>query len=474
MTRLKQALAKLLLSVVTGYGLLPILGAPEAHAATPVFTVNIDNPSFRRLVTAVPPLGGGTDPELARISSEATAELGRLFDFSGLFSVMSNAGYQEILRKNPKAQSAGQGLDGIDLNAWRASGVESLTVGEIERDGREFILTLRTVDITMRKLMVGKKYSKVSPAQVKQVIARYADRVLQAYTGRPGIFSSHLLFVGKATKSSYKQVYISDFDGSNAQAITSSQAPHISPAFSHDGRFVTYTSFEDGNPDLFIYEIATGKKRKLSGRKGLNSGSNWAAADTVVAFTGSAEGDADIFAITPDGKRSRAIIRGPGLDVDPSFSPDKKWLAFVSGRFGNPHIFRAELKWDGESDVRVLSDKRLTYAGWWNATPSWSPDSSKIAFAGYDRDIDRFDIFMMNIDGTSMERLTIRSGDNEHPTWSPNGQLLVFESSRQPGRDIKGARQLYVMNRDGSNQRLLKTGLFEAQAPVWGPPQEQQ
>ena len=136
-------------------------------------------------------------------------------------------------------------------------------------------------------------------------------------------------------------------------------------------------------------------------------------------------------------------------------------------------LFRAELKWDGDTDVRVLSDKRLTYAGWWNATPAWSPDSSKIAFAGYDRDINRFDLFMMNPDGTGLERLTLKSGDNEHPSWSPNGQLIVFESSRVGTRDVKGTRQLFVMNRDGSNQRPLNTGLFETQAPVWGPPQEQ-
>ena len=45
-------------------------------------------------------------------------------------------------------------------------------------------------------------------------------------------------------------------------------------------------------------------------------------------------------------------------------------MAFVSGRFGNPHIFRAQLAWDGDTRVRVVADKRLTYAGWYNATPS--------------------------------------------------------------------------------------------------------
>ena len=445
---------------------------PAAAGAAPLI-VNIDNPAFRKLVTAVPDFPGPTaavDAELTRWGSEGAAELTRLLAYSGLFNPMAAAGYQDLLAKARAGTAGAQGLEGIDLAAWKTLGVESLTVGDLVREGPTLTIALRTVDLRQGKVLVGKKYSKVAPSDIKRVMAKYADRILEAYTGKPGIFSSKLLFVGKQTATSAKQVYLADFDGSNATPITSAKTPHISPNFSHDGRFVTYTSFEDGNPDLFVYEVATGVKRKLSGRKGLNSGSAWAMNNKIVAFTGSVDGDADIYYIKADGTQSKPLIRGPGLDVDSAFSPDGKWLAFVSGRFGNPHIFRAELKWTGDTEVRVVSDKRLTYAGWWNASPAWSPASDKIAFAGFDKDIDRFDLFMMNPDGTGLERLTIRSGDNEHPSWSPNGQLLVFESSRTPSRgDIKGVRHLYVMNRDGSAQRPLNTGLFHVESPVWGP-----
>ena len=447
--------------------------AAEPAAADAPLIVNIDNPAFRKLVTAVPDFPGPTaavDAELTRWGSEGAAELTRLLAYSGLFNPMAAAGYQDLLAKARAGTAGAQGLEGIDLAAWKTIGVESLTVGDLVREGPTLTIALRTVDIRQGKVLVGKKYSKVAPSDIKRVMAKYADRILEAYTGKPGIFASKLLFVGKQTATSAKQVYLADFDGSNATPITSAKSPHISPNFSHDGRFVTYTSFEDGNPDLFVYEVATGVKRKLSGRKGLNSGSAWAMNNKIVAFTGSVDGDADIYYIKADGTQSKPLIRGPGLDVDSAFSPDGKWLAFVSGRFGNPHIFRAELKWTGDTEVRVVSDKRLTYAGWWNASPAWSPASDKIAFAGFDKDIDRFDLFMMNPDGTGLERLTIRSGDNEHPSWSPNGQLLVFESSRTPSRgDIKGVRHLYVMNRDGSAQRPLNTGLFHVESPVWGP-----
>jgi TolB protein len=452
------------------------LQSSTALAKSSPLVVNIDNPNFRKLIVAVPNfvVDENGDDELRKLAKDGATQLSRLLNFSGLFNIIGEAAYKDLIKSGFKAEGksvgAKKGLEGINHLQWKGIGVESLTIGEIKRESGSFTVLLRTVDIYRGKLVVGKRFVKVKARDFPKAIRRYADRLLEAYTGKPGIFSSKLVFIGRKNKQMFKQVFVCDFDGSNVIQITNGRYPHLSPAWSKDGRFITYTSYQDGNPDLFIYELATGKKKKLSGRKGLNSGSNWSFNNKLVAFTGSRAGDADIFTISSKGGTAKILIRGSGLDVDPTFSPDGKWMAFVSGRFGNPHIFRAKLKWDGDSKVRVVNDKRLTYAGWYNATPSWAPASDKMVFAGYDRDTDRFDLFMMNIDGTKLERLTIRAGDNERPNWSPNGQMIVFQSNRSRGRDIKGQNQLFVMNRDGSGQRRIPTGLYDAQTPDWGPP----
>jgi TolB protein len=323
--------------------------------------------------------------------------------------------------------------------------------------------------VARREVLVGKKYSEISKKQLIGVIRRYGDEMMRAYTGKSGIFNSKLVFVGRTSQSAAKQIYISDFDGSNPVQISKGNYPHLSPSFSPDGKFVTYTSYEAGNPDLYLYDIASGTTRKLSGHKGINSGGNFAPSGKLLAFTGSVNGDADIYTVMPGGSSRKLFISGNGLDVDPSFSPDGNKIAFVSERYGNPHIFVASVEWRSPTDPRVKDDKRLTYAGWYNATPAWTPEGDRIAFAGYDREIDRFDLFMMNPDGTKLERLTLRTGDNERPWFSPNGQNLVFMSNRTNGQNVKSVHQLYVMNRDGSNQRQLNTGLYEAQTPCWGP-----
>ena len=445
----------------------------EGVAPAASIVVNIDSPQFREVVAAVPQFAigdGSSDAETQDMANEANSELKRLLEFSGIFKLMGEAAFKELLVKAPPGWFRDQGLGGADLIEWKNVGVESLTVAELARDkGSSWSLIIRTIDLGRREVLVGKKYSEISRKQITGVIRRYADEILRAYTGKSGIFNSKLVFVGRTSPSAAKQIFISDFDGSNPVQISKGNYPHLSPSFSADGKYVTYTSYEAGNPDLYIYDIAAGTTRKLSGHKGINSGGNFAPSGKLLAFTGSVNGDADIYTVMPGGSSRKLFISGAGLDVDPSFSPDGSKIAFVSGRYGNPHIFVASLEWNSPTDPRVKGDKRLTYAGWYNATPAWTPEGDRIAFAGYDKEIDRFDLFMMNPDGTKLERLTLRAGDNERPWFSPNGQNLVFMSNRTNGQNIKSVHQLYIMNRDGSSQRRLNTGLYEAQTPCWGP-----
>lgn len=75
----------------------------------------------------------------------------------------------------------------------------------------------------------------------------------------------------------------------------------------------------------------------------------------------------------------------------------------------------------------------------------------------------------MNHDGTKLERLTLKAGDNENPTFSPNGYKILYSSNRIGSRDVKGRSQLYMTNYDGSSQTKIETGMYEAISPNWGP-----
>ena len=431
---------------------LLLLSLAATLTANKPLVVNVDNPYFRKIITTIPKFTvHKSTANIDIIADFGQRRLGYLMNYSRLFKVVPPSTYA----KNKML-----------VRDFQKLGVEVLIKGEIRVSGKNTILTLKTIDLRRKKIALQRQYDNVSRKNIDRSLRLYGNQILKTYTKKSGIFFSKIAFVGKRRKKDYKQIFIMDFDGTNLEQITNSSAHHLSPSWSPDNRYIVYTSFVDDNPDLFIYDRLLKKHRKISGRAGVNSGGQFAHKGNLVAFTGSMRGDTDIFLTDTQGSKRQHLIRGLGLDVDPTFSPNGKWLAFVSGRFGNPHIFRATLNWSANR-LQVVDDKRLTYAGWYNANPSWSPDSKKIAFAGYDRDIDRFDIFLMNADGSNLERMTLDRGDNESPSWSPNGMMLAFFSTRVLNSSRKGQAQIYIMGRDGSEQKKLVTGLYEARTPRW-------
>lgn len=438
---------------------LTLVIVPYLPAQTSKLQINIDSPQFRPLAIAIPQVKHES-ANAKSIASTFETELARLLNFSGLFKVVGAGAYSHIETNDGEKGVLGKSL------AWKNAGVEAVVNGLQLQPDSDNKFELSVFDLNSQKIMVKKTYEKVVDGVFLARI--FGDAILEAYTGRPGLFTTKLVFIGRIAKGQDKQVFISDFDGGNIIQMTNDKVPHLSPSWSPDGNYIVYTSYKSGDPDLYQQNIHTRKVTKISGYQGIDSGGQYDNNSDLIAFSGAVKGDTDIYVVSKNGGERRVLIKGRGLDVDPAFSPNGKWLAYVSGRFGNPHIFRADLS-RSTNNLKVLSDHRLTWAGWYNGTPAWSNDSNKIAFAGYDRETDRFDLFLVEPTGKNLERLTLRTGDNESPSWSPNSQLIVFHSNRKGTSNIKDKPQLWVMRRDGSNQTMLNVGLYEAQTPKWGP-----
>lgn len=93
--------------------------------------------------------------------------------------------------------------------------------------------------------------------------------------------------------------------------------------------------------------------------------------------------------------------------------------------------------------------------------PAWDAQGERVAFVSKHPGND--EIYRVNRDGSGLIRLTDNTWEwDKHPSWSPDGSQIVFFSNRGTGR-----RQLWIMNADGSDQRLLLETPFEDSAPIW-------
>jgi len=95
-------------------------------------------------------------------------------------------------------------------------------------------------------------------------------------------------------------------------------------------------------------------------------------------------------------------------------------------------------------------------------SPRWSPDDKKITFSTYKDK--KWDLYMMNADGSNLIRLTSDDADGQGAAWSPDGRMIAFASKRGGDTDI------YVMNAYGSHvvQLTRNAGKLNA-APSWSP-----
>ena len=128
-------------------------------------------------------------------------------------------------------------------------------------------------------------------------------------------------------------------------------------------------------------------------------------------------------------------------------------IAFVSDRDDNFEIYIMNVDGSGVT--------RLTNSPAYEMSPCFSPDGSKVAFFS-ERDGNR-EIYIMNVDGSGVTRLTNNPGDDFFPTFSPDGSKIIFVY------DYEGFCEIYIMDVDGSDEVNLTNNPANDFAPCFSP-----
>lgn len=179
-----------------------------------------------------------------------------------------------------------------------------------------------------------------------------------------------------------------------------------------------------------------------------------------------AEGGAQVAMVNPDGSGFRELTSGPNNNAFPSMSPDGR--RFVYRTFGP----------DGEGlRIMDIETKQVTpIAGGYDNFPLWSPRGDLIMFSRQAEG--DYEIYTIKPDGTGLNRLTRSRGNDAHMAWSPDGEHIVFASTRMGFKDEvpytdapQPYGEIFVMRADGSDVLQLTDNQWEEGTPAWQPTQ---
>ena len=247
-------------------------------------------------------------------------------------------------------------------------------------------------------------------------------------------------------------IYLVNSDGSDQRPLnTSGERLEMSPSWSPDGKSVAFISRakSGGDIDLRVVDVASGATVVVRG-DGREKGPNppvWSRDGRRLAFIGlDARGRNEVWVVNRDGTGLREVsskfdARGK---ADVSISPDGRRVIYIAGMRGPFHIVLTDVE---SGETRNLTEGVNAM----HESPRFSPDGQHLVFASTrdDEMLTRSDVFVMNVDGADVRNLSRHPNEDFNPHWTSDGRRVVFASLRS------GTSQLFEVDLVSGQTRRL-------------------
>ncbi len=256
-------------------------------------------------------------------------------------------------------------------------------------------------------------------------------------------------------------LWIVDGQGADHRKLTDGTTNESSPRWSPDGSKLLYVSKEEGTTQIFLRWMDTGQTARLTQLTSSPTGLRWSPDGQSIAFS--------------------MLVRqkAPELVKLPPKPEGAEWA--------DAPILIERLKYrsDGDGDLPqgfhhlfVLpadggTPRQLTSGSFHHRdTPVWSPDGKALMFSGnrnpdWEHEYHNSEIYEVSVDDGTITALTFRKGPDNSPTVSPDGNTIAYLSFDDRVQTYQ-VTHLHLMNRDGSNRRVLTGDLDrDASSPVW-------
>jgi len=371
---------------------------------------------------------------------------------------LARSGRFAPLDRKDMLQKPTTGAD-VKFDDWRRQGSEVLVIGRVLQPAADqFEIQFQVFDVLRGEQLLGYR-QPATAADFRRSAHRVADLIYEKLTGVRGVFSTRIAYVtvvrspGRSNfKSSYRLV-IADADGENPRVMVESPEPIMSPAWSPDGRKIAYVSFEANRSEIYVQDLRSGSRKRVSARPGVNGAPAWSPDGQKLAVSLSRQdGNLDIYTLDINTQVLTRLTTGSAIDTEPAWSLDGSQIYFTSDGTGGPQVYRVA---SGGGNAQ-----RVTFEGAYNARPRVAPDGKQLAVVHNDRG--NYRIAVVDLARSTTQVLSDGRLD-ESPSFAPNGEMLIF-ATREGARGV-----LATVSANGRIKQRLSALEGDVREPAWSP-----
>ena len=390
------------------------------------------------------------DGESARLGADIASIVSADLERSGLFRPLDPLAFIQDNRSVASAPRFGE---------WSVLKAQALVAGtaEMQADGR-LRIEFRLWDVYAQQQMLGLAYA-TTPNNWRRIGHIIADAVYKRLTGEEGYFDPRIVYIAESGPQNrrVKRLAIMDQDGANHRFLTDGADLVLTPRFSPSNQEITYVSYVNGTPRVYLFNLNTGQQEVLGEFPGMSFAPRFGPGGNTIVMSLARSGNSDVFTLDLRTRELRRLTADPSIDISPSYSPDGRQIVFNSDRGGSQQLY--VMNADG-SGVRRISFGPGRYA-----TPVWSPRGDLIAFTRLHQG--QFYIGVMRPDGSG-ERMLVNDFRVEAPTWAPNGRVLSYFRQGRSNSRGEVSSKIYTIDLTGFNERQVPTPI-DASDPAWSP-----
>ncbi len=432
-------------------GLLIPVGPAEAQDEDfPGVTLGLLYETAYQPALALKPFGGRLGGEGPAAQVEAI--IGRDLRYTDRLQVMDSL---------PEALVGGD----IDYGLWDQLGAVWLLSGQLEGAGEGYVLSVELHDVVYGEVRNRGRFRipDVESPDFRLAVHIVSDAVVRWLFDEPGMAASRIAFSRRSNDGQTQEIYLVDSDGENLRRVTGYGDITMSPAWSPDGKRISYVSYKSGFSRIYELNLDTGAEWALEPvREGDYITPTYHPDGRHIAFSISGGAQSGLFSFDLERDCCFSHLSGGRWnDLSPTYSPDGRWMALNSNRLGTgtPQIYVMPA---GGGEADLISPYLHGQEGYYTS-PDWSPVGDYVAFHGRIGRYGRYQILVAQVSdrGRRITRLT-EEGNNEDPSWAPDGRHLVFVGRRDWGTG------LMVVDTATGNIRLLLRGL-DIRTLEWGP-----